>query len=102
MLKRRIDLRPYQFGYRQATSTVMEVALLKETINEYISEGSPVYACFLDLSTAFERFTMINNLLLDKLKEKIVPRYIIYLINTMFLNSFVSVKYDDAVSKIGI
>ena len=96
-LKRRIDLSPYQFGYRHATSTVMAVGLLKETINKYISEGSPVYACFLDLSKAFERLT--HDKLLDKLKEKSVPSYIINLINIMFLNSFVSVKYDDAISK---
>ena len=56
-LKRRIDLSPYQFGFRHATSTVMAVGLLKETINKYISEGSPVFACFLDLSKAFERLT---------------------------------------------
>ena len=97
MLKRRIDLSPYQFGYRHATSTVMAVGLLKETINKYISEGSPVYACFLELSKAFERLT--HDKMLDKLKEKSVPCYIINLINIMFLNSFVSVKYDDAVSK---
>ena len=96
-LKRRIDLSPYQFGYRHATSTVMAVGLLKETINKYISEGSPVYACFLDLSKAFERLT--HDKLLDKLKEKSVPSYIINLINIMFLNSFVSVKYDDVISK---
>ena len=36
---------------------------------------------------------------MDKLKEKSVPCYIINLINIIFLNSFVSVKYDDAVSK---
>ena len=70
-LKRRIDLSPYQFGYRHATSTVMAVGLLKETINKYISEGSPLHACFLDLSKAFERLT--HDKLLDKLKEKSVP-----------------------------
>ena len=75
----------------------MAVGLLKETINKYISEGSPVYACFLDLSKAFERLT--HDKLLDKLKEESVPSYIINLINIMFLNSFVSVKYDDAISK---
>ena len=43
MLKRRIDLSLYQFGCRHATSTVMAVGLLKETINKYTnSEGSPV------------------------------------------------------------
>ena len=71
MLKRRIDLSPYQFGYRHVTSTVMAVGLLKETINKYIPEGSPVYASFLDLSKAFERLT--HDKLLDKLKAKSVP-----------------------------
>ena len=96
-LKRRIDLSSYQFGYRHATSTVMAVELLKETIIKYISEGSLFYACFLDLSKAFERLT--HDKLMDKLREKSVPCYIINLINIMFLNSFVGVKYDDAVSK---
>ena len=56
-LKKFINLCPYQFGYRTATNTTMAVALLKETINRYITEGSAVYACFLDLSKALERVT---------------------------------------------
>ena len=40
------SLSPYQFGYRQNSSTIVATALLKETINKYVSGGSSVHTCF--------------------------------------------------------
>ena len=55
LLRRCVNLSPFQFAYRNSTSTIMAAALVKETITRYISEGSTVYAGFVDLSKAFER-----------------------------------------------
>ena len=74
----------------------MAVALLKETINRYITEGSAVYACFLDLSKALERATHAK--LLNKLSDRPVPEYLIKLLRVMFTNSSVSVMYNNVMS----
>ena len=42
------SLSPYQFGYKQNSSTIVATALLKETINKYVSGGSSAHTCFID------------------------------------------------------
>ena len=71
LFRRCINLSPFQLAFRNSTSTIMAAALVKETITRYISEGSTVYAGFLDLSKAFERVP--HDKLLLKLKKKNVP-----------------------------
>ena len=44
-----------QFGFKAEHSTTHAAYSLKETINYYTSKGSPIYACFLDASKAFDR-----------------------------------------------
>ena len=96
-LKKFINLSPYQFGHRTATNTTMAVALLKETINRYITEGSAVYACFLDLRMAFQSVT--HDKLLNKLSDRHVPEYLIKLLRVMFTNyCSVSVMYNNVMS----
>ena len=75
----------------------MAVALLKKTVGRYITEGSAVYACFLDMRKAFERVD--HGRLLKKLESRNVPAYHLDLLRVMFINSYVSVKYNDAMSR---
>ena len=95
-IKSVIALNDSQFGYREDTSTLMAVALFKETISKYISEGSTVYTNFLDLSKAFERVN--HRKLLLKLKNLNVPPYILKILQVLFRNSQVSVKYGEIFS----
>jgi hypothetical protein len=44
----------YQFGFKSGLSTDMCLFAFKEVINFYISQGSPVFVCFLDASKAFD------------------------------------------------
>ena len=44
-----------QFGFKSGLSTTRATFALKETVNYYTKQGSPVYACFLDASKAFDR-----------------------------------------------
>ena len=74
----------------------MAVSLFKETISKYISEGSTVYTSFLDLSKSFERVN--HRKLLLKLKNLNVPRYILKILQVLFRNSQVSVKYGEIFS----
>ena len=95
-IKTVIALNDSQFGYREGTSTLMAVALFKETISKYISEGSTVYTCFLDLSKAFERVN--HRKLLPKLKNLNVPPYILKLLEVLFSDCKVSVIYGEIFS----
>ena len=70
----------------------MATAFVKETVTKYISEGSTVYAGFVDSSKAFERVP--HDKMVLKLQKKIVPKFIVNNFNVMFKNSnSVSVKY---------
>ena len=73
----------------------MAVALFKETISKYISEGSTVYTSFLDLRKAFER---VNHRKLLKFKNLNVLPYILKILQVLFRNSQVSVKYGEIFS----
>ena len=85
ILKNFADLSRYQFGYRENTSTLLATSLLKEALGKYINNDSTVYACFLDMSKAYERVD--HDKLMEKLKSKHYPRIISYLIQIIQYNS---------------
>jgi len=60
-----------QFGFKVGHSTTHATFVLKETINHYTKQGSPVYACFLDASKAFDR--VCHSKLFKILSERGVP-----------------------------
>ena len=97
ILLRYNPLSQYQFGYRANTSTTLATALLKETIGEYINSGSLVYACFLDLSKAFEHVE--HDLLLRKLCDNGTPSFIVNILRAVFINTTVSVSYNNHFSE---
>lgn len=50
----RLQLNDAQFGFRSGLSTETAVLCLKHTVCYYTDRKTPVYACLLDLSNAFE------------------------------------------------
>ena len=84
-------LSPMQFGYRNNTSTVLATTVFKETVKKFVTEGSTVYTCFLDLSKAFERVD--HNILLRRLLYMNVPVYLVNILKNMLLNTGVCVNY---------
>ena len=50
-----LDTSELQFGFKQEHSMTMCTFLVKVTVNYFNARGSPVYACFLDASKAFDR-----------------------------------------------
>lgn len=92
-LKKYIKLSCHQFGYRQQTSTLMATALLKETVNRYLNENSNVFACFLDLSKAFER--VCHKILINKLYDNNVPDFLVNILKTILINGTARVNFND-------
>ena len=96
VIKENINLSTCQFGYREQTSTMLAVTLLKETIRSYIDESSSVYACFLDMSKAFERIN--HEILLAKMQSKGLPPFVIGLFRCIFGTSEICVNYKGSFS----
>ena len=90
-------LSPLQFAYRSSSSTMLATALLKEAIGKYITQGSYVYACFMDMSKAFERVN--HDTLLQKLVELNLSPMIVRALSFMLKNSTARVNYKDAYSE---
>jgi len=67
-----------QFGFKNNGSTDLCVFTLKQVIEYYRNNGSPVYLCFLDASKAFDR--VHHNALFDKLRTRNLPHIIIRLL----------------------
>ena len=58
----------HQFGFKEKHSTDMAVYVLKEVIDHYLRNRSPVFVCFLDTRKAFDR---VNHwILFDKLLRR--------------------------------
>ncbi|CAH2103825.1 unnamed protein product [Euphydryas editha] len=71
-LAENIKIHDLHFSFKPGLSTESAIFCLKQTMNYYISRKTPVYACFLDLSKAFNLVSY--NLLWKKLQyETILP-----------------------------
>jgi len=57
----------YQFGFKSGHSTSQCAGAVKEVINYYVNKNSHVFACFIDLTKAFDRvnYWKLFNYLLD-------------------------------------
>lgn len=65
------QLHDAQFGFRNNLGTESAILGLKHTVQYYTRRRTPVYACFLDLSRAFDLVSY--DVMWDKLREKKVP-----------------------------
>ena len=92
-----VELSDSQHGFRSNHSTVTACAVLKETIFNYRESGSDVYACFLDISKAFD--TVDHNILMQKLLKIGVPAIYVNAIQYLYSNQFVRVRYQSTFSE---
>lgn len=83
-LNRRLRLHDAQFGFRPGLSTETAIFTLKHTVKYYTDRQTPVYACFLDLSKAFDLVSY--DLLWLKLKDTGLPPELVSLFRFWYLN----------------
>ena len=58
-----------QFAFKSGRSTAMCTVIFKEVVAHYIHRGSPVYACYVDASKAFDKIHLVK--LFDILHSKL-------------------------------
>jgi hypothetical protein len=85
-----------QFGYKKGHSPAIANLLVKETINHYVSNNSPVYGCFLDASKAFDcvNRTKLFNTLLDRG----IPPVIVRFYHVLYSEQVNCIKWDGCFS----
>jgi hypothetical protein len=91
-IEKLVPLSDHQHGFRKNYSTITACLTLKETISYYIKKNSNVYACFLDLTKAFDNVD--HAILIEKLKVLKIPNYILHIISYMYRNQNVSVIFE--------
>ena len=63
---------------------------------QYSERNTPVYACFLDMSKAFDR--VCHDLLYKKLLKRGVPKYVVYILQLWYSSQKMSVKWGGFIS----
>ena len=86
-----IKLNNRQHGFRKQYSTSTACLVLKETIMYYTNANSNVYACFLDISKAFD--SVNHEILFHELCKLKIPACLINVMKYWYANQFVQVKY---------
>ena len=85
-----------QHGFRERYSTTTACFVLKETVLNYINSQSSVYACFIDISKAFDNVN--HRILIEKLLEQEVPSVYVNMIRYFYANQKAEVRYGSQYS----
>ena len=86
-----------QFGFKKKHSTDLCIYTLKNVIEYYRKQRSPVFACFLDASKAFDR---VNHwTLFRKLKDANVPIIIVRILLFWYREQEICIKWGKVLSE---
>lgn len=98
LLSRQIRVDDAQFGFRPGLSTDFAILSLKQTVGYYNRCNTTVYACFLDLSRAFD---LVNyEILWGKLRDSGVSPKIVGLLRHWYGSQTNYVKWSNSTSNI--
>ncbi|KAG7299102.1 hypothetical protein JYU34_017603 [Plutella xylostella] len=97
-LESHLHLHDAQFGFRSGLSTESAILSLKQTVRYYTDRKTPIYACFLDLSKAFD--LVQYNILWEKmLQDTDIPVELISVFKYWYENQTNSVKWANTQSE---
>ena len=85
-----------QFAHKEKHGTDMAITVLKNITLEYTKRNTPIYACFMDMSKAFDRVCL--SYLFELLSERGVPSYIIDILQYWYSSQQMSVRWGDNLS----
>ena len=85
-----------QFGFKPKHSTDMCILALKDTIEYYRTLGTPVFTCFLDIKSAYDRVS--HSRLFLKLIDRGVPVYVVMLLKFWYSHQRLCVEWGTATS----
>ena len=80
-----------QFGFKRDVSTELCIFSLKEVISYYLSKNTPVFTCFLDVKSAYDRVSYWR--VFNKLLERKVPLYIVRFLAFWFQEQKIFIKW---------
>ena len=86
-----------QFGFKKHHSTDSCILVLKEVIRYYLRLNTPLFLCFVDIKSAFDKVSYW--LLLKQLLERGVPLYLLLLLRQWFTQQQLYVRWGGAVSR---
>ena len=95
-MKEFVDFNDRQHGFREKYSTSTACFVLKETVLEYTRSNSKVYACFLDISKAFD--SVNHEILIGKLLKLGIPSMYVNMIRSWYSKQYVKVRYKNKYS----
>lgn len=95
-LDNHLKIHDNQFGFKAGLSTETAILCLKQTVKYYTDRNTPVFACFLDLSKAFD--LVCYDLLWQKLKQSSVPDGLIRIFQYWYNNQVNVVRWSGAYS----
>ncbi len=85
-----------QFGYKKKIGTEMAIYVVKQVSHYYLRRNTPVYACFLDATKAFD---YVNHfVLLKKLCDRGFPPIVINILKYWFRNQTFVVRWKSGFS----
>lgn len=96
ILEQHVKIHDAQFGFRAGLSTDSAILCLKHTVRYFTDRKTPVYACFLDLSKAFDRVDY--PLLWQKLSKTGIPGEYVALFRHWYNNQLNQVRWSNMMS----
>ena len=85
-----------QFGFKSSMSTTLCTGLVKNVVAHYMSRGSPVFACLLDASKAFD--LVEHSLLFQQLLDRKVPNFLVRFLLSRYSTQCCTVSWDGSIS----